>query len=110
MQGAAGLHVRLWFVCQDQDEDNSPGYRGERMENPTPLFPRVPQLFAKLLDQETKGQPGAPVTSEQQLRTARIWEELSSLDMRNELWCSFCDLKREKCALPFRCFLLSKKG
>lgn len=110
MQGTAGLHVRLWLEWQDQDGDNCLGYRPGRMESPTPLLARVPELCARLSDQEEKGQPGAPEPSEQQLRTARIWEELSSLDMRNELWCSFCDLKREKCTLPLRCFLLSKKG
>lgn len=110
MQGAAGLHFRLWFVWQDQAEDSCLAYRPERMENPIPLFPRIPQPCARLSDQEAKGQPGTQVPSEQQLRTARIWEELSTLRTRNELWCSFCDLKREKCTLPFRCFLLSKKG
>lgn len=45
-------------MWQDEDEDNCLAYRPERMENPTPLFPRVPQLCARLSDQEAKGQPG----------------------------------------------------
>lgn len=71
VQGPVGLHVRLWFKWQDQGGDNCLGYRPERMENPTPLFPRLPQLSGQAFRPGGKGTARAPVPSEEQLRTPR---------------------------------------
>lgn len=76
-------------------------------ENPHLCFPGY---LIRVLGFQTAGDVITPVPLEKKLNAVWIREGLSSLEMRKELWCSFCDSKREKCTLPLRYFPLSKKG